>query len=102
MGWGGCSQLDRAPEAAHAIFLPHCCAAEVKAVCVCLELSRTHGRGIVVGGGGWMGKTVDKEPLGRDSLVLPVNLSGEGGGCSGEQRMSQDPKVCSVKRTPWL
>jgi hypothetical protein len=30
-----------------------------------------------------MGKTVDKEPLSRDSLVLPVNMSGEGQGLEG-------------------
>lgn len=92
MGWGGCGQLDRAPEAAHAVFLPHCGAAEVKAACVCLELSRTHGRGVMLGGGGWMGKTVDKESLGRDSLVLLVNLSGEGGGCSGDKECRRIPR----------
>lgn len=41
-----------------------------KAVCACLKLSRAQGRGIVGKGESWMGKTVHKEALSRDSFVL--------------------------------
>lgn len=47
-----------------------------------------------------MGKTVDKESLGRDSLVLLVNLSGEGGGCSGDKECHRIPRFALTLPNP--
>lgn len=48
----------------------------------------------------WVCKTVGKEPWSRDSLLLPVNVSGEGLGLPvGKKECYMIPRLVQVRRT---